>query len=233
MQFIFANMPNYEDLGSGQVLYSAPGFPSFPARLSIEFFERAREVAGVERASFWDPMCGAGGIATTVGIACGDAISRILVSDVSGAALELAKRNLSLIAADGVLRRIVDLKHGGADDSRISSAERLVEVVRGRDIKVRTALADATNPGSLQAIPPGSVDIVVTDVPYGQRTYWQGKSVRPLAAMITALRQVMPQHGVVVIAARGREEFDGTPAAYRSFKHGHRLIKMYRCRDIA
>jgi len=233
MQFRFANAINYADLGSGQVLYSAPGFPSFPARLSIELFERAREVARVERASFWDPMCGAGGIATTVGIACANAVSRILASDVSDDALVLAKRNLSLISAEGSLRRMIQLRTSGASHTRISSAERLVEVTRGRDIPVRTAVADVTNPGSLEAIAPGWVDIVLTDVPYGQRAHWYTKSAKPLSAMIAALCQVMPQHGVVVIAARGKEAFCGTPPAYRSFKHGHRLIKMYRCGDVS
>jgi 23S rRNA (guanine2535-N1)-methyltransferase len=232
MQFKFANALSYQDLGSGQVLHSAPGFPSFPARLGIELFERAREVAGVEYASFWDPMCGAGGVATTIGIACGDAVSRILATDISTDSLAIAQRNLSLTSAEGISRRIGDLKRKGAHPSRILSAERLAKIVRCRKIPFRTTVADVTNSASLKAIVPGSVDVVFADVPYGLRTSWQSTSSTPIASMIAALWHVLPPHGVIVIAALGRGSFNGTPLAHRSYKHGHRIIKMYRCRDI-
>lgn len=82
--------------GGGQVLHSAPGLPGFPPRLAVELFERARLLAGADRVGLWDPMCGAGGIVAALALLRADALTRVLASDVSDRALELASKNLHL-----------------------------------------------------------------------------------------------------------------------------------------
>lgn len=228
MRFQYAPDMSYKDVGSGHVLYSAPGFPAFPARLSIELFERARHAVGVSRASLWDPMCGAGGMATTLGLTCSDSLRQILATDICGDAVSLAQRNLKLISSEGLAHRSEELRQIGADPSRIVSAERLAKGIKGQVIKVRAAVADSTDRKALLDLNVGNVDIVLTDLPYGAQTHWQSASETPLLAMLDALRHVLPRHSVMVFASTDRRAFDGAPKAFRSFKYGRRTIKMYR-----
>ncbi|GLQ54029.1 hypothetical protein GCM10010862_12880 [Devosia nitrariae] len=228
MRFEYAPAVSYEDLGSGQVLYSAPGFPAFPARVSIELFERARQIVGRQQVSVWDPMCGAGGIVATLGIACAHSITNVIATDISGDAVWLARRNLELTSPQGLSRRANELRQMGANPSRIASAERLMKLVDGRAIAFEAAVADITDKASLPGIDPSMIDIVVTDLPYGSQTHWQTASERPLVSMLDVLWHVLPRHAVVVVAATDRSAFDAGPPAYRAFKHGHRTIKMYR-----
>lgn len=228
MRFEYAPSISYEDVGSGHVLYSAPGFPAFPARLSLELFEQARHAVGVDRASLWDPLCGAGGIATTLGLVCSASLRQILATDICGEAVSLAQRNLKLLSSEGLIGRADELRQIGADPARIASAERLAKRIEGRGIKVKAAVADATDRTVLLDLDVGGIDIVLADLPYGAQTHWRSVSDAPFLAMIDSLRHVLPSHSVMVFASTDRRVFDGAPTALRSFRHGHRTIKMYR-----
>lgn len=228
MQFEHAPGISYQDLGSSQVLYSAPGFPSFPARLSVELFERARQIVDRQRVCLWDPMCGAGGIVATLGIACANVITKVLATDISCDAVSSARRNLELTSPQGLARRVEELRQMGAHPSRIASAERLMDGIEGRTIDVEAAVADITDKDTLDGLDPFIVDIVLTDLPYGSQTHWQTASERPLISMLDVLWAVLPPHAVIVVAATERRAFDDAPRAYRTLKHGRRTIKMFR-----
>lgn len=232
MHFDYAPNTDYADVGSGHVLYSAPGFPAFPARLSIELFERARHAAGVDRAALWDPMCGAGGIVTTLGLTRGNAIRRILATDVSSHAIALAERNPKLVHADGLTDRAETLRQMGAEPSRIVSAERLARRMKGIEIEAGARVADATNRAALVDLGVGTIDVVIADLPYGDQTHWQSASDAPFLAMLKTLTQLLPRHSVMVFTSTDRGAFSGAPNAFRSFRHGHRTIKMYRSAEI-
>lgn len=229
MRFEHAPAGSYEDVASGQVLYSAPGFPAFPARLGIELFKRGYHAAALDRrASLWDPMCGAGGLAATLGLLCADWLETILATDISSDAIALARRNLDLVSAENLSARAEQLAHRGVDPARIASARHLIARLGDNRPGTRTALADATDRQSLRDLDPGAVDIVLTDLPYGRQTHWETGSQKPFLAMVEALQHVLPRHAVMIFAASDRKVFEGAPPALRSFKHGHRTIKMYR-----
>jgi len=160
---------DYSDFAGGQVLHSAPGFPGFPARLAIELFERARLLTGRTRVGVWDPMCGAGGIVTTLGLARPEAITRLLATDISADAVALASKNLGLVSEVGLRRRAREL--AGRSAARAAAAERLRMRLEGSPpIDRRTAVLDATRLDGAEAHEPGRIDIVITDLPYGHQT---------------------------------------------------------------
>ena len=49
MEYRFAPAGGYEDVASGRVLLHRSGQPPFPARLALELFGRARELAPKKR----------------------------------------------------------------------------------------------------------------------------------------------------------------------------------------
>jgi hypothetical protein len=229
VKFEHAPQTSYEDVGGGQVLHSAPGFPGFPARLAVELFERARVLVGRERVGLWDPMCGAGGILTSVALLRRDALTRVLASDVDEGALGLAQKNLLLATGDGLEARRAELVARGAAAARVASADRLLRRVAGTPpLPTSVCRADVTDPGSVAALDLAGVDVVMADLPYGTQTDWSSASSAPTARALEVLDGALPPGAVVVLSTTEREHLRGLPDATRSFKHGHRLVRLYQ-----
>lgn len=229
MKFEHAPQASYEDVGGGQVLHSAPGFPGFPARLAVELFERARVLVGRERVGLWDPMCGAGGILTSVALLRPDALTRVLASDVDEKALELARRNLLLTTVPGLEERRTELVERGVAAGRVASADRLLARVAGHPAPPASlARADVTDPSSVADLDLDGVDVVMADLPYGTQTDWASTSTTPTARALEVLGDALSDGAVVVLSTTVREHLRGLPDATRSFKHGHRYVRMYR-----
>lgn len=229
MKFEHAPQTSYEDVGGGQVLHSAPGFPGFPARLAVELFERARVLVGRERVGLWDPMCGAGGILTSVALLRPEALTRVLASDVDEEALDLARKNLDLTTVTGLEARRAELVERGAAAARVASAERLLARVAAHPpLPTAAARADVTDPASVAGLDLDGVDVVMADLPYGTQTDWASTATAPTVQALEVLGDALPAGGVVVLTTTEREHLRGMPAATRSFKHGHRYVRFYR-----
>jgi tRNA G10 N-methylase Trm11 len=227
MRFAHAPAANYADLASGQVLHSAPGHPGFPVRLSLELFERARLLTGRSRVGLWDPLCGAGSIVTTLGLLRGEAIGRILATDISVTATTLAAKNLDLLTDDGLRRRARSLAERSA--TRADAAQRLRAYRRGAEpIPTLVSVADATSPGDVARLPLDDIDIVIADLPYGSQTTWTSTTAAPVPRMLQQLHEHLPDHAVIVLCSNRRADFDELPTPLRAFKHGTRVVKMYR-----
>lgn len=236
MRFDHANGDHYEDAGGGRVIHSAPGFPGFPPRLAVELFERARLLNGRERVGLWDPMCGAGGIPTAVALLRPERLQRVLASDVDPAAVALAAKNLALVTPTGLAERRRELAARGADDDRLAAIDRLLDVP-GRSSAPRTDAveADVTDAGSLARLDLDGIHVALCDLPYGTQTSWSRSTPgrAPAAAALAALERVLPPGAVVVLVTTERDDLRPLPNATRSFKHGHRHIRMYRLGDAA
>jgi len=230
MRFCYAQTDAYEDVGGGRVLYSARGFPGFPPRLAVELFERARQLTGLDRVGLWDPMCGAGGMVTTVALLRHDNLTRILASDVNEAALELAAKNLSLTSAKGLVARRAELLDRSAELERVRSADRLIAMTAGATPpSTAVARADATDARSVAALDLHGIHLVMADLPYGQQTTWGGApSSAPARCVLETLSGVLRPGTTIVLITTERDVFRPLPAAARSFKHGRRHIRMYR-----
>ena len=194
---------DYSDLASGRVFYSLPGHPAFPVRLASEIFQRclvAREALYQETSpcTLYDPCCGAAYHLSVVAYLHREHIRRIIASDIDEKAVELAKRNLGLLNLTGLDQRIAEIEtmlelynkesHREALESAYGIRDRIS--VHHEPLAVHTFQASAIDRQALlEDIQPGSVDIVLTDIPYGLHSQWQGTGElsNPLEALLDAL----------------------------------------------
>lgn len=207
---------DYSDFASGQVFYSLPGHPAFPVRLASEIFQRCmalRETIyhAAGPCSLYDPCCGAAYHLSVLACLHGERIRAITASDVDEKAVGLANRNLALLAPNGMDRRMAEIstliEQYGKDSHRaaLASASTLKNALAVKQaVPVTVFQADATDPAAIgKNITPGSVDMVFTDVPYGQHSHWQGAGVfsNPLSAMLDALFAFLSPVSVLAIAS--------------------------------
>jgi len=187
---------HYADF-SGGVLHSAPGFPAFPARLASEMFQRALAFSTAPTARVWDPCCGSGNLLTTVTLLHPDRITGVFGSDVDPAALELARKNLGLLDAQGMAARADELRARAErldKPAYVDAAEAARRLGRrlahcGGTLERGVASADVFDPSQLRrALDGRRPDVVLTDVPYGERTSWRGPAAaRGLDGMLGSL----------------------------------------------
>ncbi len=206
---------NYEDYSSGRVLYGATGATGFPVRLTSEIFQRAArrlENAGVKAPySIYDPFCGAGYSLTVIGFLHGSAIKNIVASDVNKEALVTAHKNLSLLTTKGFNNRIQELiklkntYNKTSHKEALESSERLKNKVPNIDIKIFefNILSKQNLP-----IPQTSIDLVLTDLPYGKLTQWEGKeaAVNPTQNFLNNISLLLKPNAIIAISANKKQK---------------------------
>lgn len=204
---------DHSDLASGFVLRSAPGYPAFPVRLASELFLRGLSHLPAGPVGLWDPCCGSGYLATVLGLRHRERLRSIVVTDVAPDAVELARRNLDLLAPGGLARRAAELRARHVElgkpvhSAAAAAADRLGAGLAGEAVPWTAGVADVLDATSLAGLVPSPApDIVVTDLPYGRQVHWQGADgVDPLPAMVDALCAVLPDHAVVAVTVAGRK----------------------------
>ncbi len=248
MPYVFAQeRPDYSDLASGGVLYSAAGRPAFPVRLASEMFQRCqalRAANGQAGASvLYDPCCGAGYLLTVLGFRHRPALRALIGSDVDTAAVALAGQNLALLSGAGLDRRTSEIAAMGAQFGKDSHREALASAQRLRAQLVSdtgappltTAVfqADALDGQALRAGLQGTlVDIVIADVPYGQHAHWQqadSGAPDPLGQMLEALVSVIGPASLVAVATDKGQK--ATHVAYQrveQFQVGKRRVVILK-----
>ena len=236
MKFAYsrADLPS-EDLASGRVLFSRPGFTAFPVRLASELFLRAASrllrVGRPPPYHMYDPTCGGGYLATVLGFLHGDQLQNISMSDISAEAVSVAVKNATLLTSEDLSRRLSELSNLVAQHDRqshraaLQGGNKLFALCRHLPTNVFQAdAADADLVASkLAALPP--VDLVIADVPYGKQEHWRTGSHEP--ALLTSLASINVP--VVVLATAKRIKFDH-PGFERAGKyhHGHRTLWLFR-----
>jgi 23S rRNA (guanine2535-N1)-methyltransferase len=252
MPYRFAHeRPDYTDFAAGPVLYSLPGQPAFPVRLTTEIFQRCqahlRHMGRVPPYDVYDPCCGSAYLLTTLGYLHWPAIRQLVGSDVNPEVIGLAERNLSLLTLAGVEARIAQLagQHEQFGKSSHAEAQASAERLRARllayrdlhPIRSRVFAADALDRSALGAHFGGEMaDIVITDLPYGQRTAWQGRVDReapgPEWQFLEALREIVTPLSIIAVTASKRQKL--AHAAYErveQFQIGKRRTLFFRLRD--
>ena len=216
MQYRFAvEKHDYSDYAGGRVFYSLPGQPAFPVRLASEIFQRCwahRQKA--EPCVIYDPCCGGAYYLSVLGYWHGWQMGEIVVSDVNTAVLPLAQRNLNLLTTAGLTERIAELQllyglyQKSAHAEALASAERLQtrhqRYLGGHVIRTQVFAADVMDGAAIMAGMNGrSVDIVISDIPYGWLTAWHTDDAdkSPVWQMLETLRFVLAPNAVVAIAA--------------------------------
>lgn len=202
---------DYTDLAAGAVLYSLPGQTAFPVRLASEIFQRCQ--AHLHRRdrvapyTVYDPCCGSAYLLVTTAYLHWSAIAEIIASDADPTVQPLAERNLALLTLAGIETRITQLAQlqqqfgKPAHAQALASAERLrnrlLAVQQIHPIHTATFVANALDGDALcRQLPTGAIDIILTDLPYGQQTTWQDAdptlaAPAPAWQLLAALRAVM------------------------------------------
>lgn len=102
MEYRFAPAGGYEDVASGRVLLHRSGQPPFPARLALELFGRARELAPKkEGLVVYDPFCGGGTLLTVIGFLASAPVALLAGSDLDADALRTAEPKPRAAVAGG------------------------------------------------------------------------------------------------------------------------------------
>jgi 23S rRNA G2445 N2-methylase RlmL len=239
MPYRFAHeRPDYADFAAGPVLYSLPGRPAFPVRLTTEIFQRCqarlRRQGSAGPYMVYDPCCGSGYLLTTLAYLHWPALRRLAGSDMDAEAISLAARNLSMLTLAGVDARIAQLaelsrQYGKpAHAQALAGAERLrARLLAYRDllpIASRVFVANALDAADLcSQLGAGAVDIVIADLPYGQRSSWQGvgpgaEAVDPEWQLLEALRGVLAPASIVALTATKQRK-----AAHEGYRRAGQL----------
>ena len=251
MPYKFATQQlDYSDYASGRVLYSLPGHPAFPVRLASEIFQRClarRAAAGhTQPVTLYDPCCGGAYHLCALAYGHWRAIQAIVASDVDAQAVQLAARNLSLLTAEGMARRIRELRANLEDygkeshQAALQSAELLHEevvILAGRQ-PIRTAVFQASafdSVAHMSHLRETRVDVVLTDIPYGLQSAWRldnpEQAKNPAGAMLRALREILHAGSIVAIAADKQQKIadDGYDRVER-FQVGKRQVVLLKPR---
>jgi tRNA G10 N-methylase Trm11 len=212
---------DYSDLASGRVFHSSPGYPAFPVRLASEIFQRclaSREAIyqNATPCTLYDPCCGAAYHLSVVGYLHGRHIREIIGSDIDEKAVALAKRNLGLLSVAGLEKRIDEITkmleqyHKDSHRNALTSAHilrnKLTALLQERPLTTKVFQASATDSRAiLENIQARSVDIVFTDVPYGQHSQWRDSGpnelLNPLWSMLDALTEVLSSSSILAFVS--------------------------------
>jgi len=248
MQYIYEKeRKDYSDLASGRVFYSLPGHPAFPVRLASEIFQRciARREAmykKIEPGTLFDPCCGTAYHLSVLAYLHGKHIGEIIASDIDEQAVVVAKRNLGLLHVEGVDRRIGEItamleqfkkeSHRDALKSAQLFRDKLSALRQEHSLMTKVFLANATDHQTILAnMPPGSVDIVFADVPYGLHSWWQGSGEppNPLGSMLEVLLGVLSPSSIVAIASdKGQKASHEKYQRIEQFQPGKRRVTILR-----
>jgi 23S rRNA (guanine2535-N1)-methyltransferase len=231
--------PDYSDLASGRVLYSLPGHPAFPVRLASEIFQRCMAIRGDSSPYvLYDPCCGVAYHLSVLGFLHGDLIQEIIASDVDEKSGSLAKQNLGLLTPAGLDRRIDQiselLRQYGKEShaEALASAKKLKSLLPSAKLKMKTFQASALDgKAMLENIKPNSVDLVLTDVPYGQGSSWERAegSLNPLWSMLEALRGVLsPSSVAAIISDKGQKAAHENYQRVEHFQVGKRRVTILK-----
>lgn len=248
MQYKYEKTPiDYSDLASGRVFYSVPGYPAFPVRLASEIFQRclAQREAMYSRSdpcTLYDPCCGAAYHLSVLTYLHRKHIRKIIASDIDEKAVALANRNLGLLHTPGMEQRINELdallkqygkeSHKDALKSAHFLQSRLIRLDQESPLMTSAFQAGAADQNlMLQHIETHSVDIVFTDVPYGQYSQWQGLDTaeNPLWSMLEALTEILSSASIVAVASdKGQKVSHERYQRIEHFQIGKRRVAILR-----
>jgi 23S rRNA (guanine2535-N1)-methyltransferase len=221
---------NYEDYSSGRVFYGSPGATGFPVRLASEIFQRCAQrliAKGLAPPyTLYDPCCGGGYSPSVIGYLHGSQIQSIYCSDISAQALELAQRNLALLSLAGLdertneIRSLIEQYNKQSHRDALESSSRLKHQLATHSFPIQTKsfrfdiLGNENLAGKID-----KVDLVLTDLPYGQVVSWYGATDddAPEQKLLTHIRPVLKPTSLVAITTSKNQPF--SHEGYRRLEH--------------
>ncbi len=211
---------DYSDFASGRVFYSLPRHPAFPIRLTSEIFQRcvaSRETIYKNSTPciLYDPCCGAAYHLSVLAYLHRERIREVIGSDIDEKAVAVANQNLGLLSAAGLDKRIGEISklfelynkdsHKDALASAYTLKARISVSAREHPVTTKVFQASATDSQAIaKNIKTKSVDIVFTDIPYGQHSHWRGLNANKVDLpwlMLNALIDTLSTSSIVAIVS--------------------------------
>jgi len=252
MVYLFAQeRQDYRDFAAGAVFYGLPGHPAFPVRLMSEIFQRCLELrvrdGQVGPCRIYDPCCGGGYLLVTLAFLHWPEVQAIYGSDMDVSALEVANRNLNLLNVEGIQQRIdhiesqIKLFDKPSHKDAYLSAQRLkthlLQFLNDHSIAAHTFNANIIT-DELTGYFAKPIDLVITDIPYGNRSSWLGLPQdtlhEPSWYMLQSLLKILSAHSVVAIASNKQQKI--AHDHYRRIDHfqiGKRRVVLFKPINLA
>lgn len=235
MQFQFnVDKANYEHLAAGRVILSQGGMTSFPVRLASELFQLCHAYLEKPTLSLYDPCCGGAYLLTCLGFLHHQHISALYGSDIDGAALTTAQKNLALLSQAGLLVRREAIQTLYESYGKASHAEALqsCDLLLGQlpmpALETGVWLADATD----RHLAPQSIDLLICDVPYGEKAVWQSDDAEPIRQLLEAHYPSLANHALaVIISDKSQKAAHPKYQRYKQLNHGKRRITILKRAD--
>jgi 16S rRNA G966 N2-methylase RsmD len=138
-------------------------------------------------------------------------------------ALSVATRNLSLLSAAGLDRRMAEIvslhqqfgkaSHAATLQHALALKQRLSEFSKDHQIEATVFQADATDCYGIEAqLAEMKVDVVFTDIPYGQQSTWHSDTLAlaqaadPVYQMLESLLHILAPTAIVAVAAAKKDK---------------------------
>ena len=214
----------------------APAWPPFPFASPERFFSGPSSTGRKPVRSVSTIPCVAGGyLLTVLGLLFPGQCQRLIGSDIDEPALEIARKNLSLLSPEGLASRRQELKRLYETYGKASHQEALHSLDRLAAQRSNLPLpqthcfrADLLGRDAL-AKRDFQADIVLTDLPYGQLVGWQGGHGNETE---TLLHQLVPVLTPATIVALVMSKQQAIPAGWgrrlERFQVGKRKIVLLR-----
>jgi 16S rRNA G966 N2-methylase RsmD len=178
-----------------------------------------------DKAVLYDPCCGGGYLLTILGFLCGSHIDSLYGSDISSAAIKLAKENLNLLTIQGLIQRkeqLIKMYHAFNKESHadaIKSIKRLSQIITNQ----KTALNFTVFENDIldkKALLQNrfKADIVFTDVPYDHLVTWSKENSPTIDELLNTLIPILNDHSIVAICSNKSQKIAN---------HRFRRVKKY------
>lgn len=241
-QYQFTKNESYQDYSSGRVLYGATGATNFPVRLVSEIFQRAKYYLKEHNFdgpyTIYDPFCGAAYSLTVLGLLHSKDIKSLYASDIDENILEIARKNLSLLTQNGLDKRTQELKalfntyHKDSHKDALKSANTLSKQILDKDAVAHTYIHNAVNESNFP-FDLSIVDLIITDIPYGRLTQWQGsnEAINPTQQFLNNVKGFTSQKILIAISMNKKQKatYEGY-SKIKSFQIGTRKV-VFLCSD--
>jgi hypothetical protein len=217
-------------------MYHKPAYTNYPVRLTGEIFSRCLEYSKKKQdICIYDPCCGSAYMITVLGYLFNETINTIYASDVSGEALELSLKNLSLLSYKGIIKRkeeLTDLvgKYGKkSHNNALNSLETLLHLIK-HEIKCNAFNANILNAKEL-INKKFTADIVITDVPYENLTAWSDNSDNPIDDLLNTINPVINSETIIAVSHTKMQKINSpTYEKLEKLRAGHRKIEILKLR---
>ncbi len=208
MEYKYGKNDNYEDFSAGRVIYNAKGMTNFPVRLAQEIYGRCLQYSPKKRnICLYDCCCGGGYLLTVLGFLNQDTIGKIIGSDINMEMLDIAKKNLSLLTAEGINNRILEIEQMIASYQKQSHIEAKNSAIKLKSLIKTNIEFEVFQSDALKTINHDiKPDIIITDVPYGNLVSWEGNEENVIDKLLDSLCKICSSDTIIGLCMNKKQK---------------------------